>query len=53
MSDALIAELQRIQDEHGVMEVRVYDYADIAPDAVAAGEIERNGQGETYVLLRP
>ncbi|MYX39043.1 MULTISPECIES: hypothetical protein [unclassified Streptomyces] len=36
-SDALIAELQRLQDEHGVLEVRVYDYAEIEPDAVTAG----------------
>ncbi|MDX2643481.1 hypothetical protein PV341_07810 [Streptomyces sp. PA03-1a] len=52
-SSDLIALLQRIEEERGVVEVRAYDYAEISPDAVATGEFHRDGQGDTYLLLRP
>ncbi|MDX3237210.1 hypothetical protein PV392_16330 [Streptomyces sp. ME03-5709C] len=49
----LIAQLRRVVEEHGDLEVRAFDYAEITPDEVQAVELERDGQGTTYILLRP
>lgn len=49
----LIERLRLVAEERGDLEVRAYDYAEISPDEVATVELERDGQGTTYVLLRP
>lgn len=49
----VIAMLQQIEEQHGVMEVQAYDYAEISPDAVTTGEFQKDRQGTTCVLLRP
>ncbi|MDX2813446.1 hypothetical protein PV410_12915 [Streptomyces sp. PA03-5A] len=49
----LVDQLRRLAEEHGDLEVRAYDYAEITPDEVRAVEVEREQQGAAYVLLRP
>ncbi|MGW6391227.1 hypothetical protein ACWFR1_12160 [Streptomyces sp. NPDC055103] len=49
----LIARLHRMWEEHGDLEVRAYDYSDISPSPVETPEVETNGAGEKYALLRP
>lgn len=49
----LIPRLHRMWEEHGDLEVRAYDYGDIAPSPVETPEVETNAQGETYALVRP
>jgi hypothetical protein len=49
----VIARLHRLWEDHGDLEVRAYDYADITPSVVETPEVETNPQGETYALVRP
>ncbi|GAA2948136.1 hypothetical protein ACFPN0_15310 [Kitasatospora cinereorecta] len=49
----LIARLHTLWEEHGDLEVRAYDYSDICPSPVETPEVETNGGGEKYALVRP
>lgn len=50
----LIPRLHRFWEEHGDLDVRAYDYADIVPTSIETPEFEVPWYEEApYVLLRP
>ncbi|MEU6628472.1 hypothetical protein ABZ905_09270 [Streptomyces parvus] len=49
----VIARLARVQEEHGDLVVEAYNYSDCATSPVDVPEVEADGRGRTYVVLRP